>query len=92
MDFSMIEWGFGMALAGIVGAIGWQAKTVITNGHRVARLEARLDAFNIHAEITAIHQRVDDAAKTGAHVSGQLEQMNRTLEVIHRSMMERGHE
>ncbi len=74
-----------MALVGIVGAIGWQAKTVIADAHRVERLEARLDAVNIRAEITAIHQRVDDTAKTGGHVSGQLEQINRTLEVIHRS-------
>ena len=54
---------------------------------RVARIEASVNSTKISAELKAIHQRIDALAEETHKGLGQQEQINRTLNLIHSTMM-----
>ena len=87
MDQAVLHWILGGGLLAVMGAIGWQARTVIHTTNRVSKLEAQVAASNVRQEVGAVHKRVDEMAKTVAENSGQLKQINNTLGLIQAHLM-----
>lgn len=87
MDPAITQWVMGGVLLGVVGAIGYQARTVINTAARVSKLEAEMEANNVKEEVGQVHRRVDKVVELSSENKGQLQQINRTLGLIQQHLM-----
>jgi len=78
----------GCILTALITAVGWQARTVIQNGMRLARLEAQMESMDLRSELSAVHRRIDEVAGIVQNSSGQLTQLNRSVNLMNAHLLE----
>ena len=71
----------------VVAAIGFLFRSISSHAERIAKLEAAGDAVDVITEVKDVHKRVDTVAEAVGEQSGQLKQMNRTLDNIHKALI-----
>lgn len=58
-------------------------------GERIAGLEAKSGGAPTHADLSSIHEKINDVSKDLASLTGEVTASNRTLNLIHETLMER---
>lgn len=58
-------------------------------GERIASLEARTGGAPTHNDLSKIHEKINDVAGSMKELKGEFMATNRTLQLIHETMMER---
>lgn len=54
----------------------------------VARLEARIESMPSHRDIGALHEKINGVGQSVNRISGELVGVNKTLGLIHRTLIE----
>ena len=55
----------------------------------IIRLDEKIKAMNLHSEIDVVHKRVTEMGQLVSKQSGQLQQINQSLHLIHEHMLNR---
>lgn len=56
-------------------------------GNRLTRLEAQMEHMPGHEDLGEIHSRVNETAQVATSMQGELKQMNNTMQLMHRHLL-----
>ena len=61
---------------------------VNTCGHRLAKVESAIENGITKADISAVYRRINDMAKTVGPIEGKLEEMSKSMTLVHKELLE----